>query len=117
MDRAQLKKMMDEMAAVGQKYGFNVTPNGGTLGEVDAKIKFTVRAKGQNGEHVISNDTKVAAAAEGIDITKEFICYGKKHKIIDYKSRNYKSPWITSCSDGKIYKWPTAAVKFYMSQM
>lgn len=123
IDKKQLSKMMLEMAAVGAKYGYKVTPNGGSLGTglTDAKIKFNVltmvsSAEGK-GVAVTGRATQNAKFA-GLDITKSFKdSRGKTHRVIDYRPRAHKSPWVTEASDGKTYIWSTTALKSAMSPL
>lgn len=122
IDKKQLSKMMLEMAAVGAKYGYKVTPNGGSLGTglTDAKIKFNVLSMvistdGKNSV-AVSGRAKSEALFERIDISKSFTdSKGKTHRVIDYRPRAHKSPWVTECSDGKTYIWSPAALKNAMS--
>ncbi len=115
IDKVKLQKMMAEMAAVGSKYGFKVTANGGQLSDTDAKIKFIVKTLtvDESGKTVVvvSQKAKLYAEIEGIDITKTFVHGGLTHRVIDYHPRKYKAPWITEASNGKSFKWPTDAIK------
>lgn len=118
IDKKQLSKMMLEMAAVGAKYGYKVTPNGGSLGTglTDAKIKFNVLATvaSSTGKATVAVTGRATQEAKyaGIDITKSFTdSKGKTHRVIDYRPRAYKSPWVTECSDGKTYIWSATALK------
>jgi hypothetical protein len=124
IDKKQLSKMMLEMAAVGAKYGYKVTPNGGSLGTglTDAKIKFNVLTMVTSGEGkaavAVSGRATQEAKFAGIDITKSFKdSKGKTHRVIDYRPRAYKSPWVTEASDGKTYIWSPTALKSAMSPL
>jgi len=125
IDKKQLSKMMLEMAAVGAKYGYKVTPNGGSLGTglTDAKIKFNVltmvtSAEGKGAAVAVTGRATQNAKFAGLDITKSFKdSKGKTHRVIDYRPRAHKSPWVTEASDGKTYIWSTTALKSAMSPL
>lgn len=115
LSKTELSKMMNEMAAIGAKYGVKVTPNGGSMAATDAKIKFVVNelvvsASGKV-EVALTARAKAEARFEGIDLEKTFTFQGKTHRIIDFHPRKYKAPWITEASDGKSYKWPALRIK------
>lgn len=119
MDKAKLKALMTEMAALGTKYGVSITPNGGTISATDAKIKFIVKdvqvGAGGKTEVVVTAKAKQMAGFENIDITKTFTVQGKTHRVIDYHPRKYKAPWITEATDGKTYKWSTQSLKLQLA--
>lgn len=125
IDKKQLSKMMLEMAAVGAKYGYKVTPNGGSLGTglTDAKIKFNVltmvtSTEGKSAAVAVTGRATQTAKYAGLDITKSFKdSRGKMHRVIDYRPRAHKSPWVTEASDGKTYIWSTVALKSAMSPL
>lgn len=105
MDKKKLQQMMTEMAAVGAKYGFSVTPNGGSMEANSAKIKFLVRSVSvdASGKTVIeaTSKAKSAGAMRGIDITKPVLYKGASYRIIDYRPRAQKYPWVMQGPDGK----------------
>lgn len=119
MDKIKLKQMMTEMAALGAKYGYIVTANGGTITETDAKIKFVVKdlVINEDGKAVavVTARAKTEAQYLGIDISQSFTVQGVSHKVTDFHPRKYKQPWITTASNGKNYKWSNEQLRLRLT--
>lgn len=98
MNRDQLKAFAAEVEKLGAKYGMDVNFAGGQMGENEASVKFKIIAKGE-----VPASVARYGQMYGIDVNKPFMFQGKPAKIVDFKPRSYKFPWVIEVG-GKRFK-------------
>jgi len=119
-DRPTLKLLRNEideaLAKVGQKYG--VTFQGGNIRYTAESFKMQISAatKGVNGESEPAEvkDFKNSCFIYGMtpnDLGRQFLVSGESYKLIGYKPKNHKYPFVGQRADGKRFKFTLETVR------
>lgn len=110
-DKKNLQALRDEMNAVLQKYGAdaNLEFEVGNMKFSDAEGEIKVKAKVSGAKTQTDAILETQAAALGLKIENK-----KGERLIEYRARNWKMPFIFEGTDGRRFKCDekTAKMKF-----
>ena len=107
-DKATLKALRSEMQAVLEKYGSkaNVSFEVGNMRFSDSEVDIKVKAKVKGAKTQTDALLEMVAKKEGLKMTNS-----KGDRLVAFKSRSPKYPFVYESRDGKRYKTTTAQAK------
>lgn len=115
--RALGDRALELLQVLEQEFGVSVTPKGGSYDSKSAVVKFEIAVVGDGGQAETREMQALRAMAEANGITPEQLAKpvtlnGKLHKLVGYKARARRRPWVTErVSDGKAWVWETAQIR------
>ena len=107
-DKATLRALRSEMEAVLEKYGkkAGVQFTVGNMRFSDAEVDIKVNAKVQGAKTRTDAMLEMIVKNEGLKMTNT-----RGDRLVAYKSRSPKYPFVYESRDGKRYKTTTAQAK------
>lgn len=111
-DKKNLQALRDEMNAVLQKYGAdaNLDFEVGNMRFSDAEVEIKVKAKVSGAKTQSDAILETRAKALGIKIENK-----NGDRLIEYRSRNWKMPFIYESANGRRFKCDEATAKIKFS--
>jgi len=111
-DKATLRALRSEMEAVLEKYGkkVNVDFEVGNMRFSDAEVDIKVKAKVKGAKTQVDKMLEIVVKNEGMKMTN-----ARGDRLVAFKSRSPKYPFVYEAADGKRYKTTRAQAKMMFS--
>ena len=100
-DRSTLRNLRDEMQALLESYGVqtNLEFSVGNMSFSEAEVNIKVAAKVKGATTQVDRILQMEADRLGLDMEN-----AQGEKLVSYKTRARKTPFIWSSPDGKMYR-------------
>lgn len=115
--RKIVNRVEEYLQGLSEELGVHITAGNARYSSTNITLKLEISVVDADGEAMTKEvmDFKTYAPVHGLspdDLNAQFSYLGRKYKLIGYKPRRYKFPFVVEClDDGKQYKLPAIAVE------
>lgn len=108
------KEAAAALKALAAKHGVELTKNSGryTGEQFTINVEFKTQTMVRRSLRLRSAALIKGCKLNGITLTQKFRDHnGTIHTLVDYNGRAYKTPFITTASNGKSYRWAAESIR------